>query len=324
MKTFKEKIKDKYAWDVSDLAPYTDEQSQEILTDLTYNSGFTARVAVMENVKGSEKIKLLNSEPALKSAATCGWNASGGAIFSDVTLTTDRIKIQESYCNEDLNGTWAQLLNQAGANRQDQTLPMEEVMKAYYIKKAAKLNQDLIFNGDTTSINPNLVFYDGLRKKWKADADLGVYNSAETSITTTNAFSIALGLYNAIDPVLFDNEEMIEIIVGRETYRKIIEAVYNDNNYHHTLQEVAGTEPSFILLTTNIRVRAYSQLNGTDEMYQVDYRYIFYGTDLEDDMAGFEAKYNDHDETLRFGVKWRSGINYVFPQYFTRLELANS
>lgn len=324
MKTFKEKIKDKYAWDVSDLAPYTDEQSQEILTDLTYNSGFTARVAVMENVKGSEKIKLLNSEPALKSAATCGWNASGGAIFSDVTLTTDRIKIQESYCNEDLNGTWAQLLNQAGANRQDQTLPMEEVMKAYYIKKAAKLNQDLIFNGDTTSINPNLVFYDGLRKKWKADADLGVYNSAETSITTTNAFSIALGLYNAIDPVLFDNEEMIEIIVGRETYRKIIEAVYNDNNYHHTLQEEAGTEPSFILPTTNIRVRAYSQLNGTDEMYQVDYRYIFYGTDLEDDMAGFEAKYNDHDETLRFGVKWRSGINYVFPQYFTRLELANS
>lgn len=324
MKTFKEKIKDKYAWDVSDLAPYTDEQSQEILTDLTYNSGFTARVAVMENVKGSEKIKLLNSEPALKSAATCGWNASGGAIFSDVTLTTDRIKIQESYCNEDLNGTWAQLLNQAGANRQDQTLPMEEVMKAYYIKKAAKLNQDLIFNGDTASVNPNLVFYDGLRKKWKADANLGVYNSVETSITATNAFSIALGLYNAIDPVLFDNEEMIEIIVGRETYRKIIEAVYKDNNYHHTLQEETGTEPSFILPTTNIRVRAYSQLNGTDEMYQVDYRYIFYGTDLEDDMAGFEAKYNDNDETLRFGVKWRSGINYVFPQYFTRLELANS
>lgn len=324
MKTFKEKIKDKYAWDVSDLAPYTDEQSQEILTDLTYNSGFTARVAVMENVKGSEKIKLLNSEPALKSAATCGWNASGGAIFSDVTLTTDRIKIQESYCNEDLNGTWAQLLNQAGANRQDQTLPMEEVMKAYYIKKAAKLNQDLIFNGDTASVNPNLVFYDGLRKKWKADANLGVYNSVETSITTTNALSITLGMYNVIDPVLFDNEEMIEIIVGRETYRKIIEAVYKDNNYHHTLQEETGTEPSFILPTTNIRVRAYSQLNGTDEMYQVDYRYIFYGTDLEDDMAGFEAKYNDNDETLRFGVKWRSGINYVFPQYFTRLELANS
>lgn len=324
MKTLKEKIKDKYAWDVSDLAPYTDEQSQEILTDLTYNSGLTARVAVMEGVKGSEKIKLLNSEPALKSAASCGWSASGGAIFSDVTISTERIKIQESYCNEDLNGTWAQLLNQAGANRQDQTLPMEEVMKAYYIKKAAKLNQDLLFNGDTASVNPNLVFFDGLRKKWQADADLNVYNSAETSITTANALSIAWGLYNAIDPVLFDNDESVEIIVGRETYRKIIEGVYADNNFHHTLQEEAGTEPSFILPTTNIRVRAYSQLNGTDEMYQVDYRFIFYATDLEDDMSGFEAKYNDHDETLRFGVKWRSGVNYVYPEYFTRLELATS
>ena len=35
---------------------------------------------------------------------------------------------------------------------------------------------------------------------------------------------------------------------------------------------------------------------------------------------GFEAKYNETDEKLRFSVKWRSGVEYVLPQYFVRME----
>lgn len=324
MKSFKQHLKERFNWDVAALDAYTDEQAQEILTDLVYNSGLTQRISVMEGVKGSDTIKLLNSTPALQGAASCGWTPTGGAIFTDVKISALRLKIQEDYCNEDLNGTWAQLLNAAGANRQDTEMPLQAVMEAYYIKKASKLNQDLMFNGDTTSLNPNLAYYDGFVKLWDNDVNLGVYPTSQTTITTSNALSIALGLYNAIDPVLFDNEESVEIICGRETYRKIIENVYNDNNYHHTLQEEAGSEPSFILPTTNIRVRAYSQLNGTDKMYAVPYQFMFFATDLEDDYAGFEAKYNDTDEKLRFGVKWRSGVNYVFPNYFTRLELGVS
>lgn len=324
MKRLNQVVKEKFDYDVSDLAAYTDEQSQSMLTDLVYNSGLMGRISVMENVKGSEKIKLLESSPALQAATTCGWTASGGVVLTDETLTTVRVKIQEEYCNEDLNGTWAQLMNAAGANRQDQEAPFNDIMTAYYIRKAAKLNQDLMFKGDTTSLIPSLAHYDGFIKLWDNDADLNVYTSAETSITTANALEIALGLYNDIDPVLFDNEESIEIICGRETYRKIIENVYNDNNYHHTLQEEAGSEPSFILPTTNIRVRAYSQLNGTEKMYAVPYQFMFFGTDLEGDYEGFEFKYDDTDELLRFGVKWRSGVSYVFPQYFTRLELTAS
>jgi hypothetical protein len=324
MSKFKSKLKERFNWDVSNLAAYTDEQSTEILTDLVAGAGLGARVNQLTGVKGSQKIKLLNSTPALQSAEACGWTPEGGAIMTDVTISTERIKIQEDYCNEDLNGTWGQLLNRAGANAQDTEMPLDQVMLAYYVRQSRKLTQDLMFNGDTTSLNPNLAFYDGFVKLWDNDANLGVYQSLQTSITTANALSIALGLYNAIDPVLFDNEESLEIICGRETYRKIIENVYNDNNYHHTLQEETGAEPSFILPTTNIRVRAYGQLNGTDKMYAVPYQFMFHGTDLEQDEEAFVARYDETDEKLRFSTKWRSGVQYVFPQYFTRLELANS
>lgn len=315
-------LKDNFDYDVTALPAYTDEESAEILQDLVYSSGLTSRVTVQEGNKGSETIKLLNVTMALQSASSCAWNPDGSVVFNGDPLTTVRVKNQMELCNEDLNGTWAQMLNVIGANRQDETMPLESVIQAYSVKTAMKTNQDLMLLGDTASLNPNLVHYDGYIKLWEADVNLGEYVSAETAITVSNALSIALGLYNTIDPLLFDNGEPIEIIVGRETYRKIIENVYNDNNFHHTLEEEQGTEPSFILPTTNIRVRSYPQLNGTEKMFAVPYRFMFYGTDLSGDMDGFQTKYNDHDEKLRFGTKWRSGVAYVFSEYFTKLTLS--
>jgi len=315
-------LHDNFAYDVSALPAYTDEQNEEILTDLVYTSGLTSRVTVQEGNKGTETMKLLNVTMALQSATSCAWNADGSVTFTGEDLVTKRVKNQMELCNEDLNGTWAQMLNVIGANRQDETLPLESVIEAYSVKTAMKTNQDLMIKGDTTSLNPDLVHYDGYQKLWDADADLGLYTSLETSITVANALSIALGLYNTIDSVLFDNGEPVEIICGRETYRKIIENVYNDNNFHHQLEEEQGTEPSFILPTTNIRVRSYPQFNGTEKMYAVPYRFMFYGTDLTSDVDGFVVKYNDNDEKLRFGTKWRSGVSYVFPEYFVRLALS--
>jgi len=324
MKKLNAIVKERFDYDVEGLAPYTDAQSDQMLTDLVYASGLTSRISIMENVKGSEEIKVLTSDPALQAATSCGWTPSGGVILTNETLTTKRVKIQEDYCNEDLNATWAQLMNAAGANVQDTEAPFADIMAAYYIKKAAKKNQDLMFNGDTASLNPDLAHYNGFVKLWDNDGDLIDANTLQTSITSGNALDIALEVYEAIPSVLFDNDVTVEIICGRETFRKIIAQNFSDNKYHFPISEEAGTEPSFILPTTNTRVRAYSQLNGTEKMYAVPYNYMFFGTDLASDYEGFEFKYDDTDEKLRFGVKWRSGVSYVFPEYFVKLVLAEA
>lgn len=317
-------VKQRFGYDVSDLADYVDAQSPDIMTHLVFSAGLTSRISVQENNKGSEYIKVLTSAPVLQAATTCGWTPSGGVVLTDVTLTTIRLKIQEDYCNEDLNGTWGQLMNAAGANVQDKEAPFADIMIAYYQKKARKLNQDLMMNGDTLSINPNLNKYDGFRKRWQADANLNVYTSSEVAVTVANAFSIALGMDAATPSELLDNSVKRELMVGRETYQKIIQNIYNDNNFHWTLTNQDGPEPSFILPTTTLTVRAYDQLNGTDEMYLVPLDYMFFGTDLESDIDGFEFTYDESSQKLRFEVKWRSGIQYIFPEYFTRLELTAS
>lgn len=314
-------------WDVSDLAAYVDEQSPEIMQNLINAGNLKSRIKVLDNVKGKEKIKLINSAPSLQAASNCGWTASGGMILTDETIETVRVKIQEEYCNEDLNETWAELENIVGAMAQDENPPsFADAMLAYYQLRAQELDEDLMMNGDTASLDSNLTHYDGFAKLWDNDADLNVayVSTAATSITSANGFDVLIDVDDAVPTIVkrHRNAAGYEIICGYETAQAALTQIYNDKDYASMVNftEEDGSL-SFTLPTRNTTVRSIPQLDGTDSVYGVCYNYMFYATDLENDRDGFTWRYSDYDEKLRFGVKWRSGIQYVFPEYFTRLRL---
>lgn len=319
MKNLKERIKDKFDYDVSELPAYVDEQSQDILEDLTYGSGLTTRINVMEEVKGSKTIKLLNADLALQSVTGCSMSDDGTITFDGTDLVTKRVGVQQSLCNEDLTDTWAQMLLAIGANRQDREMPMEQVILAYLTKKSRFKNQNLMFNGDTTSGNPDLAHYDGFVKLLDNDADVVAVSGA--ALTNANAYSKAIEVYEAIPHVLFDNGVAIEIATGRQEARKIMNQVWADKDFNAKIEVTEeGSEMSFVLPNTNITVRTYPQLNGLGKMYALPYNYMFFGTDLESDIDGAVVKYLEDDEKLRMTNKWRSGVQYVYPEYFVRYD----
>jgi hypothetical protein len=322
MKNLKTKIKDKFGWDVAALPAYIDEQSADIYTDLLYTSGLTSRVNVLEGVKGSQTIKLLNPNLALQSGDACSTTASGTIVFDGKNIATSRLMILAELCNDTLEDTWAQLLLSIGANRQDRDLPMEDVLTAYIIKETKKKNQDVMFNGDTASGDAELAFYDGFVKKWDADASL-VSVTATGAITIANAFQNAKNVADAIPSVLFDNGAEVEMICGRGFANKILTNIYNDKDYSAILDvSYEGSEMSFILPTTNVRVRTYPQLNTTanaDKLFAVPYSYMFFATDLDSDIDGLEIKYLEESEKLRLRNLFRSGVQYVYPEYFVKL-----
>lgn len=322
MKNIKERFKEKFDYDVDNLPAYVNEQSDDIHTDLLYSSGLTSRIQVLEEVKGSETIKLLNADLALQTGSGCSVSEDGSIVFDGVNLTTKRLMVHTSLCNDDLNGTWAQMLNKIGANAQDRDMPIQDVITAYLVKLTKKKNQDLMFNGDTASLNPDLAHYDGFVKLWDADADLNEVGTNATEITSTNAFDIAKELYDGIPHILFDNDVNVEIICGRETAEKIINQVYNDKDYASSFNvNRDGSEISFVLPTTSITVRSYPQLSGTEKMYAVPYDYMFFGTDLTSDIDGVTVKYLEEAEKIRIRNLFRSGVQYVYPEYFTKLTL---
>lgn len=326
-KTFAQEVKEYFDYDIDALEDYIDEESPEIIEDLVTYGALKSRVMVMDNVKGSKAIKLKTSAPTLQGAEACEWTPEGGIVLTDVELQTVRVKIQEQYCNEDLNETWAQIENVAGANEQDKSVPnFADTMIMYYQQRAMELDEDLMMNGDTASTNPNLDHYDGFKKRWDNDAELNVLGVTDTEFTIDNAFTIAQKFVARIPTIVKRHKDRIglEVLVGYETAQFIIDSIYDSKDYNAFIENVEedGTI-SFTLPTTNVKFRSLVTLDGTSDMYGVCYSYMFYGTDMSSDSSNFRFVYNEHDEQLRFSVKWRSGVQYVFPQYFTRLLLGD-
>ena len=326
MKDFKTKLKEKFDWNVGniDTPAYIDQQSEDIYTDLLYTSGLTSRINVLENVKGKQTIKLLNADLALQEA-TCSTltNPDGSISFDGRDIETKRLMVLTELCNDSLTDTWAQLLLSIGASRQDRDMPLQDVLIAYMIKQSKAKNQDLMFKGDTTSATPDLAHYDGFIKLWDADTSLVNVQTTETAIDATNGFDLAKKVYDAIPSVLFDNGANVEIITGRAEANAILSQIYNDKDYASTIAvEEDGSSMSFVLPTTSITVRTYPQLNGLGKMYAVPYSYMFYGCDLDSDSEGMEIKYLEESEKLRARNLFRSGVQYVYSEYFVRLTLS--
>lgn len=312
-------VKDKFDYDVSGLDPYIDEQSDEILQALLEDSLFMSRCNVMTGVKGSEKIKMLSSSIVLQSAATCGWNASGGVVFTDETITNERLKFQEEYCNETLNGAWTQMKNKIGANIQDLENPFADVIVAYKIKETKRAIQALLLNGDTLSLNANLAFFDGLVKLWDADAAL------LTATVGANDFESLLNVSRAIPSEIKSNMIDHEVLCDIVLMQGAIDYVFTNKDFNALLawEENEAGELTFVLPTTTTKFRAVPELSGTGKAYAVPYPYVSVAVDGDSDEEGVEVKYNEHDEKLRVGAKFRLGVKYVYPEYFVKLVAAS-
>lgn len=321
----KDTLKEKFDYDVSGLANWKDNSMPEMIPDLIQNSEFLKDLTLEEGVKGVKEIALLNADVELKAKVGCTPSPDGSVIFTAVDLRTKLLYMGIEFCNEDLNGKMTQVLNVLGVKRQNGQLPAEldQILQAYLLKMLQKKAQNVVLLGDTTSLNTELALFDGLVKIIDNDPDVEVYNSAETSITSSNAYDLAKGLYKAINPELLDNGMMVKIYTGRQEALAILEDWNASNPYSQVEVPDATGSFSFKLPLYGITVQALPQLSGLNKMYAIPTALAFLGTDLESDMS-FDIKYDDYNDKLKAEASFRLGTQIVWGKYFTRLELANS
>ncbi len=319
MKSLATKIKEKFDWDVDNLAPYTNEQSSEFITDLIGSSNFLSKVRTLTGVKRRQAIKLLSADVQLQAMEGCTTNPDGTIIFNDRVIETARLYFGVEVCNEDLNDTYTQMLNALGSNNQDGEMPLEAVLLAYLNRQLAKKAQRVGLIGDETSLDPEVALFDGFITLLEADP------AVVTANIGANAFETAMNVVNAINEDVFDNEIEHEIICSRATAQAILTYIYNDKDYNALTVDVerANGQLSFVLPTTATRVTSVNTLQGNSNMYLVCYPYMFLGTDLESDMDGIAVKYDDYNNRLKAEVSFRMGVQFVYPQYFVRTVVAS-
>lgn len=315
-------VEHKFDWDVTGLEAYVDEQSEDFYPELVKRSPSMGLMTVMENVKNKEEIKLIATDANLQSAADCGFNASGGIILTDKQIETKRIKIEESYCNEDLVGTWGQIVLAAGAHAQDEEMPFADVLMALYLKKVAARNETIIWQGDTDSVNTNLLYFNGFIKLLDADSSvLEANESGTTSITDSNAMTILRTVADKIPTAVLDEGNVI-IVGGRETYTKALNQLYSENKFHYNIDEDEGR--SFMIPGKRVRFYHVEGLDGKDKVYAIPTNLAFIGTDRESDMNDIRMWYSNDDDLIKVSIKWRLGVQYVYSEYFVKFTLATS
>jgi len=326
MSKLKKALKEKFDYDVTGLPSWTDNTMPNVITDLIENSEFLSTMTLEENVKGTKEIALLNADVTLQAKVACTPSPDGSVIFTKENLTTVPLYAGIEFCNEDLNTKMTQVLNVLGLKRQDGQLPaaLETILMAYLMKQLQRKAQRLVIKGDTTSIDPELALMNGLVYRINNNTDVVDYMSSEASITATNAYAIAYGLFKAIPVELFDNGVEVKIYCGRSTALLILEDWNQANPYTQvSVPANNGTSMTFTLPLTNVEVVSLPELNNTSEMYAIPLSLTFLGVDAMEDMT-YDIKYDDYDDKLKAECSFRLGTQIVWGQYFTRLQLAVS
>lgn len=326
MSKLKKALKEQFDYDVSGLPAWTDNTMPNVITDLIENSNFLGSLTIEEGVKGTKEIALLNADVTLQAKEGCTPSPDGSVVLTKENLTTVPLYAGIEFCNEDLNTKMTQVLNALGLKRQNGQLPaaLEDILMAYLMKNLQRKAQRLVVLGDTTSVDAELALMNGLRYRINNNTDVVDYMSSEASITSTNAYAIAYGLFKSVPAELFDNGYEVRMYMGRDKALLVLEDWNNANPYSQVaIPQDNGTSMEFVLPLTNIRVVSLPELLNTNEMWVLPLALTFLGVDSPEDMS-YDIKYDDYDDKLKAECSFRLGVQIVWGQYFTRLQLAVS
>jgi len=323
--SLKTQLKEKFGWDVTALPAWSDNTMPNVVTDLVGNSEFLDMLTLEEGVKGSKEISLLSANIKLQAKANCQQSPDGAVVFTEVELKTKPLYAGIKFCNEDLNGKITQILNVLGMKRQNGQLPaeLEDIIMAYLLKILQRKAQRLVLLGDTMSMDPELLLFDGLVKIIDTNADVVELVSTETEINATNGYKIAFEMYKNVNAELWDDEIPVYLFTGRTEALNILEAWNSANPYNVVAIEEVGSHMRFTLPLSGIEVMTLPELNGKNKMYAIPLSLTFLGTDLIEDVS-FEIKYDDYNDELKAEAKFRLGTQIIWGKYFLRLKLAAS
>lgn len=280
------------AFDLTALSTYTDELSLELIAKAVLTTDLMSEIDVRSGLSaGTVAINLMDGDLNVADLA-CGWNPSGDVNFSQVDITIRDKQVKMELCPEDLRSYWLSQRMSAGADQD--SVPFEETIAAYYVERVKKYNESFLINGDGTA--------NGIK------AQITGANGATVPVgaaawTVSNAIDQALDLYDSIAEEVKSREDLI-MIVSPANYQTLRRALVAQNYYHYN----QGDGSSLDLIGTNCKVVKSSGLVGSDYVAAGPAGYIVAGTGLEGDFETMQFYFDKGEDVVKFIAKWRLGV----------------
>jgi hypothetical protein len=308
--SIKKYIAEKFAWDVSGLGAYVDEQSDEILVKQVTKGKTLEHIRIQEGVKGSQELKLMDDTLTYQ-AGDCTMTASGDTVFTDRALAVETLGYMKSFCQKDLDGFWTQLALVAGASEEDKNLPFEEAIVNYLLELHSNELDKLIWRGNKATGSGNLALMNGFRQFCTvAGGCIDLNTSSTATISSSNAYDVFYECFSNTPEGVAESADLV-CFTGRENFNFLMKDLVDKNFFHYSPQQIADMD-TVIVPGTNMIVRKVVGLNTIDNIYTGRASHFFFGTDLSSDLDAFDLWYSQDDDVIYLRSKFRAGVQVPF------------
>jgi hypothetical protein len=304
---------------VSGLADYTNQQSLDLISKAILADPTANYVQVMPNIKSAEDIHTIESDLQVQSGSA-GFGASGSTTLGKVTLSVDKMKVNEILDSYALEAKYTQLALNPGSILTE--VPFEAYISEEKTKALSKVIAKQYWQGDKVSGSGNLALSDGLIVDLADDATRVVAATAGTSWNSSNIIGSVQTMIAAQDVDVADSDSRV-MFMSPAFYQILVDALFAGNYFHVAPDTLVGGE--FVFPGSNVRiVRTYGlqgssshndAVNSNDCVALVDTRYIYWGTDLVSDYSSFEIFYSRDNDEVRFISRYKCGAAHLFGLY---------
>ena len=308
--SLKKYLTSNFDFDVSGLAAYVDEQSQELLVKQVTAGKTLEQITIQEGIKGSEEIKLMD-DSLVYQTGDCTMTASGDTVFTDRAISVETLGYMKKFCQKDLAGFWTQLNLRAGAMAEDEELPFEAQIIAYIQELQSNELDKLIWRGNKSTGTGNLAFMNGFRSILTTGAGcVDLNTSATASITNANAYDVFYEVFENSPEAVAESADF-KCFTGRENFNKLIKNLVDLNFFHYSPDQMA-TMDSVVVPGTDMTVCKVVGLNTLDNIYTGRASHFIFGTDLTGDLDQFELFYSQDDDVIYLRSKFRAGVQVPY------------
>lgn len=286
----------------SRLKNYLETNGVDILTKALFNSESAKYFQIQTGVTAEMPIIRLDSAITLADASSCGFSATGTDTFTNRLLSPKFLKVNKEFCPKTLLKTWAHSDVKMSATGQE--LPFEEILIDNNIKELAKVNEQLIWEGDTTDGTGNLAMMDGILTIARADV-----NTVKIDAGSDNLWTRVQKTWLALDPAIADN---CTIFMSISNYKQLIVDLMNANQYH-IFEEYQGVY-EMTMPGANVKIKGVSGITE-DVIIATPEDNLYLGVDAENDSEIVDVYFDKSSRTFKFVVEYAYCVNYAFSEF---------
>ena len=293
------------SFDIGAISGYVEQNSFELISKAVLETPLADYFNVRVGLKaGLNKIPVMDGDFYVQDGGSCGYTTSGDTTITQVDLNLKAAKVNQSYCPETLRQTFLSQSLAAGQFAGNESIPVEQLMADYFVKKLNNFNENFLINGDG-SVN-------GLTQIITAGNGATEYTGHTSTWVLSGAVETAQAMFAALPDAAAVKDDLI-LICSPSQYRLLQLAITQENYYH--------IAPGGDIFVPGTNVRVVQSLGCTNaQKFMGSTSTLFLGTDLSSDFEQFKLFYSADNDEMRSIMKWAIGVAVSEPALWVLMD----